>query len=270
MNGILFVFEDFCQVVQVPKEECDIPGLVQHFRKTCKYYGEVKVQHFNERFHDYVDVSGYEDFCNSSADIKIRFLKVKEQNLRDDNCAVLCCDMQERFRSAISCFDQIVQVADRMLKASKILSLPLIVTEQYPKGLLNTVKELDIEHASLCLPKTRFSMLEDQVMEFFELNSKTTSVVLFGVEAHVCVQQTALDLMRHGLQVYVVADATSSRFAVDRKLAYQRLQSAGAIITTSESVLFQMIRDKNHEHFKAIQKLVITPVAEQPSLMSAI
>lgn len=85
------------------------------------------------------------------------------------------------------------------------------------------------------------------------------SVVLFGIEAHVCVQQTALDLLRMGYDVHVVADGTSSQNESDRAFAFERLRQCGAFITTYESVLFQLLGDAKHPHFKLVQPIFKTP-----------
>jgi len=99
-------------------------------------------------------------------------------------------------------------------------------------------------------------MMNTEVEQFLSNNSYITHVIIVGVEAHVCIQQTVLDLIDRGLKVLVVSDAVSSRSLADKKVAIRRLRSAGAIITTTESVLFQMIRDKNHPKFKEIQNII--------------
>ncbi|XP_039265054.2 isochorismatase domain-containing protein 1-like [Styela clava] len=188
-------------------------------------------------------------------------------NLTPDSCAFLCCDMQERFKPAILHFDEITEVSSRLLKGASLLDIPVIVTEQYPKGLLHTVKELDISNAKAVVEKTVFSMMVPEVEKSLEENVKDLrSVILFGVEAHVCVQQTALDLLARGIEVQVIADACSSRSQVDRIMAFDRLRSQGAIITTAETVLLQLVKDKNHPKFKEIQGIIkLTP--KQPGLL---
>ena len=87
-------------------------------------------------------------------------------------------------------------------------------------------------------------------------NAPRKSAVLFGLEAHVCVQQTTLDLLERGFEVHILVDGTSSQLQSDRAVAFARLQSAGAFLTTSESVLMELIRGKEHEHFKPIAALL--------------
>jgi len=201
------------------------------------------------------------DFCKMATTMAKRLLG----NLQIQNTAFFMCDMQERFKPSISHFEDIAEVAKRLLEGSKILQIPLIVTEQYPKGLGKTIPELNIEHAELCAEKTKFSMLIPSVEEKMKAicNSDLQHIVLFGIEAHVCIQQTVLDiitkspaLLGHDVTVHVVADATSSRSQMDRLYAFERFRHAGAIVTTSEAVLLQLVGDKDHANFKQIQGLI--------------
>ncbi|KAK3606497.1 hypothetical protein CHS0354_041448 [Potamilus streckersoni] len=179
-------------------------------------------------------------------------------NLAADKTVFFCCDMQEKFRPAIAYFSDIVTCAGRLVKAANILNIPLIATEQYPKGLGNTVPELDVSHAVGVFSKTKFSMVISEVEEKLKTlcGGDVQHIVLFGIEAHVCVQQTVIDLLERNYDVHVVADACSSRNMMDRVFAYQRFQHSGAIVTTSEAVLLQLIGDKDHPKFKEIQGLI--------------
>ena len=131
------------------------------------------------------------------------------------------------------------------------------------KGLGNTVPELSEilkeNPKSKIFEKTiKFSMLtEDVQSQLKSLDKWPKSVVLFGIEAHVCVQQTALDLLSSGFDVHVVADSTSSRSMSDRMLAFERIRQSGGFITTSESVLFMLMESSKHPKFREVQKLII-------------
>ncbi|KAF6203969.1 hypothetical protein GE061_002307 [Apolygus lucorum] len=175
------------------------------------------------------------------------------------------CDIQEQFRNVSQHFDSVVQSANKLLRASKILDIPLVVTEQYPTGLGHTVSELEISHANGVFPKTKFSMMTPEVTVQLDslCEGNVLCVVLFGLETHVCIEQTAAELCALGLKVHVVADACTSRSQEDRLLAFQRLQQIGCFITTSESVLFKLLGDKENPKFKEISALVKTPT--QPS-----
>ncbi|XP_054756807.2 isochorismatase domain-containing protein 2-like isoform X1 [Lytechinus pictus] len=174
------------------------------------------------------------------------------------NSSLFLCDMQEKFRPTIKYFPEIVEVSSRLFRAARILDIPVIVTEQYPKGLGPTVKELGINRDEVDIyPKTRFTMVLPEVEEKLKKN-ETKSVVLCGIETQVCVQQTTLDLLAKGYEVHVIADACSSRSLVDRMYAIERLRNCGAFITTSESIILEMVKDAAHPNFKEIQKLIAT------------
>ncbi|KAI8855336.1 Isochorismatase-like protein [Chytridium lagenaria] len=169
--------------------------------------------------------------------------------------AFFLCDIQEKFRPLIWNYSHVVNTASKMISASKILNIPLIVTEQNPKALGGTVPELDISRAIINVPKTKFSMWTSEVKAEVE-KLKTTDVVLFGIESHVCVLQTAMDLLEKDIHVWILADGVSSMNQGEVKIAIERLRAAGATISTSESVLFQLLVDAKHENFKAISNLV--------------
>ncbi|KAK7788883.1 hypothetical protein R5R35_013449 [Gryllus longicercus] len=185
---------------------------------------------------------------------------IKYGLLPQKGTAFFLCDLQEKFRPAMLHFDQIVEVSNKLVQTSRILGVPLVVTEQNPNGLGRTVSELDVKHAVGVYPKTRFSMLTPEVSSLIDAlcGGHLQCVVLFGVEAHVCVEQTAAELTARGLQVHVVADACTSRSQEDRLLAFQRLKQIGCFITTSETVIFKLLGDKEHPHFADIRPLIKT------------
>ena len=130
--------------------------------------------------------------------------------LKAESSAVLICDIQEKFRAAIHKFPAVVDGCKRMGEAAKLLGMPTIVTEQYPKGLGHTVEEVDLSKAAVCAAKTDFSMIVPEVSaKLTEL--KVTDAVIVGLEAHVCVQQTTFDLLTMGCNVHLCVDAISSQ-----------------------------------------------------------
>lgn len=165
----------------------------------------------------------------------------------------LLCDVQEKFRDIIDKFSHVTATAKALLACAESMNIPVIVTEQYPKFFQNTVAELDVSRAKV-FAKTKFSMCTDEVMAHVHTLGRK-SAVLFGLETHVCVQQTALDLLARGFIVYVVADGVSSQRAPDRAVALQRMQQAGAYVTTAESLLFELLRSKEAPDFKVVSKL---------------
>lgn len=183
-----------------------------------------------------------------------------------NNSMLFLCDMQEKFRPSIQYFSQIVEVSSRMLNAAKILEMPVIVTEQYPKGLGHTVPELDVTGIKVC-PKTRFSMLIPDVESQLKENTDRKTILLCGIETQACIQQTVLDLLEKDYHVHVIVDACSSRTMVDRMYAFDRMKEAGAFLTTSESALLGLCKDAAHPKFKQIQRLIAQPAPDSGLLM---
>lgn len=274
---ILLVFGSQAKVIKLDKDKMSKSEyLKEKFLEA--YSGQIQLQHsvmqrWDEQWNHWVDLSCSE--VGLSGIKKIRLIAKESNvtrlgNLDSETSVFFLCDMQERFKPAIKYFDQIAAVAERLLKGAYILDIPVIVTEQYPKGLLHTVPELDISKAYAVVEKTKFSMMIPEVREkLSKCVAKLKSVVLFGVEAHVCVQQTALDLLSEGIEVHIIADACSSRNQVDRFLAYNRLRKNGAIITTAETVLLQLVKDKNHPKFKEIQNIIKVLPPESGLLMQS-
>lgn len=188
--------------------------------------------------------------------------------LRSETCVFFLCDIQERFRPLIYRMPSVIHVAQIMVRSAKILDIPLIITEQYPQRLGNIVSEIDTSYG-FKFAKTKFSMyskeVEDKLKSF---NRDLKSVVLFGIEAHVCVQQTAFDLLESGFDVHVVADGTSSQRHFDRMIALERMKQSGVFVSTSESILFELMRDSKHSHFKEISALFKEP-REDPNLCAS-
>ncbi|XP_022816988.1 isochorismatase domain-containing protein 1-like [Spodoptera litura] len=184
--------------------------------------------------------------------------------LEAQKTAFLLCDIQETFRPHIKYFGEVVKVANKMVEAAKHFKIPVYVSEQYPKGLGHTTKDINISEAALVYPKTKFSMYTPELEEKLKQDvPDLKSVVLFGIETHVCIEQTVIDLLSKDIVVHVLADGVSSRSLLDRGLALQRFQSIGCFVGTSENVLFKLMRDKNHPVFKQISKLNMVPTSDE-------
>ncbi|KAK0527663.1 hypothetical protein OC842_004791 [Tilletia horrida] len=169
-------------------------------------------------------------------------------------------------RTAIHGFDHVVNSTSKVLRAAQILELPVFTTEQNPRALgatvsplLDIIKTFPPVSSEAVHAKTRFSMLLPDVTDKWldsAVDGGVKHVVMTGIESHVCVLQTTLDLLERGVQVHVLADAVSSCNAEEVPLALARLRQAGAQISTSESVLFQLLEDASHPSFKAISSLI--------------
>ncbi|EFN51301.1 hypothetical protein CHLNCDRAFT_49249 [Chlorella variabilis] len=185
--------------------------------------------------------------------------------LAAEETALLVCDVQERFRPVITGFPAVIDTSKRMLRAAAALQLPVIVTEQYPKALGNTVEELRefIPQGAPVVAKTLFSMCTEEVNAAFQALPGVKKVLIVGIETHVCVLQTSLDLLERGYEVHVLVDGVSSQRLGDRSVALQRLAQSGAFLATSEMVCFQMMKNTSHPAFKAISALAKEARPEQ-------
>jgi len=148
--------------------------------------------------------------------------------------------------------------AGTLLEAAGLLTIPVLLTEQYPKGLgatdVGIVNKLPV--ATPVFEKTGFSCCAAEGFDVALANSGRKQVILAGLEAHVCVLQTALELLNNGYQVYVVEDAVSSRKAEHKVVALQRMQQQGITVVNYESVLFEWLRDAVHPDFRRISSLL--------------
>ncbi|KAL0123606.1 hypothetical protein PUN28_005846 [Cardiocondyla obscurior] len=182
--------------------------------------------------------------------------------LRQGKTALFICDVQEKFRQAIFQFDTIVKNSTKLINALKILNVPMLVSEQNPKSLGGTIPEFDISGAKGPFSKMQFSMCTSEINNELETlcdGQRPESIILIGVETHVCVENTAVDLRRYGYEVHTVADCCSSRTQEDRLLALERMRDIGCHIATSESIIFKYMRDASRKEFKTILSLIKTP-----------
>lgn len=173
--------------------------------------------------------------------------------LKPENTVFLLCDIQERFCPLIWRGETIIRTANYMTSVAKALDIPIVVTQQYTKAFGDTVPDVftDQDHFKSCkmFEKKNFSMCTDEVKSHLNaLNKK--SVVLFGIEAHVCLQQTCLDLLEEGTDVHIIADGVSSQQPYDRELSLQRMSQAGAFLTTAQSAAFMLMQSAEHANFK--------------------
>src|ERR1035437_10316305 len=188
-------------------------------------------------------------------------------NLLDQHTSALVVDdVQEAFRNAIPDFALIASRISTAVRGFQILGVPVLVTEQYPKGLGRTAEEI-----LLALPddfevfeKTVFSSCGAGMFVKRLADLGTKQVVLCGLETHVCVNQTAHDLLDSGYQVHVLTDAVCSRFDRDKAAGLQKMQMSGVVPSSIEMAFFELMRDAKHGQFKEIQALLSNFVRGPP------
>lgn len=171
--------------------------------------------------------------------------------LARDRTALVVVDVQEAFRPYAS-FAQVAAQCAKLVQGARLLDLPRVVSEQYPKGLGHTAPEVGLQQDEPRIEKSVFSAAR---AEGFDLVGRTQAVVC-GIETHVCVSQTVHDLLAEDIEVHVPADAVGSRNEIDYRCGLERLERAGAIVTTVESVLFELLERAGTPEFKAVQGLI--------------
>jgi nicotinamidase-related amidase len=169
-----------------------------------------------------------------------------------DATALIVVDVQDGFRS-YSSFEGVAGAANKLLQAARILDVPRIVSEQYPKGLGHTATEVGLLQEERPIEKTVFSAAR---ANGFDLGGCTQAIVC-GIETHVCVSQTVHDLLARDIEVHVPADAVGSRHEIDYQRGLERLECAGAVVTTVEADLFELLQRAGTPEFKAVQKLIL-------------
>lgn len=183
-----------------------------------------------------------------------------------DRSIVLVIDLQGKLMEMIERPQLVIGATKRLLKIAGLFGVPVALTEQYPQGLGGTHPEIRAAYDALILPKrymdkTSFGCCGDANLEriFQELRPGLAKgerqFVIAGIEAHICVMQTVIELLREQSQVYLCWECISGRGAEYRRHAFDRMTQAGAVITNHESVAFEWARDKNHPQFKAVNLL---------------
>ena len=174
-----------------------------------------------------------------------------------EDSLVIAVDFQVRLMPAMHNCEEVEKKAEMFVKGCRLLGVPILVTQQYTKGLgdtLPSIKEAlgEFEH----IEKTAFSCLRDEGFAKKLKESGKKNIIVAGIESHVCVQQTVLDLLDSEYNVYVIADCISSRSEVDHKYAEERMRQVGAVLTTAEAVLFEFLLGAEHPKRKGVSELV--------------
>ncbi|QJW99332.1 isochorismatase family protein [Frigoriglobus tundricola] len=179
------------------------------------------------------------------------------KRLRAETSVVVVIDVQDKLLAKIPSAAGLVRNAAFLLDAAALLAVPVRATEQYPKGLGPTTADLARRLPAPLPAKTAFSCCgAGTFLEELEM-LRRPNVVLVGMETHVCVAQTALDLLHAGLHVFLPVDALAARSAIDHDTALRRLEQAGAVPTTAEAVAFEWLADATHPQFKTVSAMIV-------------
>jgi nicotinamidase-related amidase len=166
--------------------------------------------------------------------------------------------MQEAFRTKIEEFTATAARIAVMVQAAKLLNTPIILTEQYPKGLGRTAHEIldALPDSVQAIEKTTFSSCGAEQFQSQLEQASPRHVLVCGIEAHICVNQTVHDLLARGFKVHLLNDCITSRDPGNKQTALAKMQTSGAIPSSVEMALFELMRDARHEQFRAIQGLI--------------
>jgi nicotinamidase-related amidase len=178
----------------------------------------------------------------------------------ENNSTIICIDIQDKLVNMLANRDEIILNTSKIMNASNILNINTIITEQYPKGLGNTIENICLINDFQTIEKTSFSVLKTpefcNIFKEIKNKNNNNNVLIFGIETHICVLQSVNDLLEKGFNVYVISDCCASRTEYNHKIALELMKQKGANIITLEIALFEFLKSSNHPHFKEIQKLI--------------
>jgi nicotinamidase-related amidase len=184
--------------------------------------------------------------------------------LQSDRAALVVVDVQEGFRKAIPDFERVAKATATLIEGAELIGIPMVITEQYPKGLGETAPEVreHLPDGAEPLEKVVFSAAE---AEGFDLGGRDQALVC-GIETHVCVNQTVLDLLDAGIDVQVAEDAVGSRTEENKQVGLHKMEHAGATLTSVETALFELLGRGGTDEFKRVQQLILD-YAPNPAAM---
>jgi nicotinamidase-related amidase len=175
--------------------------------------------------------------------------------LQPDRTTLVVVDVQEGFRRAIPDFERVAKATATLIAGAEAIGIPVVITEQYPKGLGETAAEVaeQLPDGTEPLEKVCFSAAD---ADGFDLGGRDQALVC-GIETHVCVNQTVLDLLDGGTEVQVVEDAVGSRTEENKRIGLHKMERAGAVLTSVETALFELLGRAGTDEFKTVQKLIL-------------
>ncbi len=179
--------------------------------------------------------------------------------LNSKDLVLLIVDIQTKLITKISDYEEVIKASEDILKVFSILKLPVIFSEQYPKGLGPTIPSLSKllkEIKSTEISKTTFSCLAPFSKTQIKKKFPKRQVLLCGIEAHICVLQTAIDFIKHGYEVFLIEEAIGSRNHKHKYEGIERMKKSGASLVNIEMILFELTRDSLHKNFKDISKYI--------------
>ena len=178
--------------------------------------------------------------------------------LSREHAALAVIDMQEAFRPVIPDFSEVAGRIAKAVQGARLLEVPVIVTEQYPRGLKHTAEEIlrHLPQDSQAIEKICFSSCGADGFQSQLIARNIKQVIVVGIEAHICVAQTVLDLLATGLEVHLLVDCITSRKRESKEVALARLTQAGAVPSNLEMALFEMMGAADSPTFKAVQSLI--------------
>lgn len=181
---------------------------------------------------------------------------MKKFTLNREDSILLIIDIQDRLAAVMGNKEEVVNNTNILIQAAKEMGMPVIVTEQYPKGIGPTVAELDenLDNGEK-YEKVNFSAYIDDIKEAIEKKGRK-KVIITGMETHVCVFQTARDLIDNGFQVFVPIDGVSSRTKDNMLNGLELMKSMGAVVTNTESIVFDLLEKAGTPEFKVLSKLI--------------
>jgi nicotinamidase-related amidase len=188
--------------------------------------------------------------------------------LDPERTALVVIDVQEGFRKAVPDFERVTKATATLIEGAEAIGIPIVISEQYPKGLGETAPEVaeHLPEGTEPLEKLVFSAAE---AEGFDLGARD-QVLVCGIETHVCVNQTVLDLLGQGIEVQVAEDAVGSRSEENKRVGLEKMERAGAVLTSVETALFELLGRAGTDEFKRVQRLVLdyAPNRDQAGALS--
>lgn len=177
-------------------------------------------------------------------------------SLDSNSTLFVCIDIQAKLLPIMAHKAQVVRHSNILLESSQILNVPLLITEQYPKGLGSTDTAIKVPTNATIMEKTTFSIFKDSAIRAHIMQRSYKHIVLFGIESHICVLQSAFDALDLGLNTIIVADSLSARSEANHTLALEAFRARGIALLPTESVLFMLVKDAKSANFKAISALI--------------